>query len=56
MKKYLACTITHKNGTIFSNPLKLSEVNLLAQMAKEFKSITIELRECSKGQYKSIFG
>lgn len=56
MKEYLKCKITTKGGTTFDNPLKLSEAHLIPQILREQKSIHIERVECSKEQYKQIFG
>lgn len=56
MKKYLHCTITNNNGTTFTNPLKLSEVHLISQIAQENQKIIIRLETCTKEQYKAIFG
>lgn len=55
-KKYFACTVTTHGGTTFSNPLKLGEVVLIGQMAREHKSVLVKLTTCTEAQYKSIFG
>jgi hypothetical protein len=56
MKEYLKCKITTHGGTVVSQPLKLGELHYLPQILKENKSIHIERVQCSKEQYKQIFG
>ncbi len=56
MKQYLNCQITNNGGTVFSNPLKISEAHLVPTIVKGNKCVLISLVECSKEQYKSIFG
>ena len=56
MKKYLSCTVTSNLGLVFDNPLKLSEVHLISQLAKENKKVVVTMIVCSKEQYKQIFG
>jgi hypothetical protein len=55
-KMYLDVQVTRNDNSMFTNPLKLSEVYLINKLAKEHKSIKVTLEECSDSQYKSIFG
>jgi hypothetical protein len=56
MKKYLSVQITRHDGSMFCNPLKLSESHLIGKMVKENKSLHIVLMTCTIERYKSIFG
>jgi hypothetical protein len=55
-KKYLHCTVINNGGTMFTNPLKLSEAHYISQLAQENKQVLVKLMICSAAQYKSIFG
>jgi hypothetical protein len=56
LREYLKCTITSKDGSTYTNPLKLSEAHLIPSILKEQKSISIERVECTPEYYKSTFG
>lgn len=56
MKKYLSCIMTLENGLEQSNPLMLSEARLISTMAQNVKSIKVTCVECSKEEYKRLFG
>ncbi len=56
MKKYLKLKVTRLDGSTFINPLTMSEVRLIRLIVKENKSIVVTLIECSKEQYKQLFG
>ena len=55
MKKYLQCLVTRKDGSIYSNPLKLSEAYLISQLAQENEKVSVKAKECTKGEYESMF-
>lgn len=55
-KQYIVChTHTAKKYTP-EQKLKLSEFNLIREILKDHKRISIELKECSKEEYVKIFG
>jgi len=56
MKKYLKVTITTHEGKTIDNPLMLSEVGLISKIAQDNASVNVVCVECSKEQYKQIFG
>lgn len=58
MKKYLFVTVTKEDGFQYPNPLKLSEVHLINKILKleGVESVKVELSECTKEYYSSIFG
>jgi hypothetical protein len=56
MKNYLFVIVTKHDGTTFHNPLKLSEAYLISTLARENKSVLIKFLQCTKAEYKSIFG
>lgn len=56
-KKYLQVLGRRKDGTLFSNPLKLSEVNLISRLAQENEFLTrVRCVEVSEAEYNAIFG
>jgi hypothetical protein len=56
MKKYLNVIVTRKNGSIFTNPLKLSEAHFISQLAQENLKLEVHIVEIHKADYNSIFG
>lgn len=55
-KSYYDCTITTHDGKTVNNPLMKSESHLIAKMARENKSVLVQVKTCTKSQYKSMFG
>ena len=57
-RKYLDVKIHRKDGKIWENPLKLSEVFLVSQMAQDIETdhLTVTLTETTTHGYKYIFG
>lgn len=55
-RKYYDCQMITSSGLKISNPLRLSEVNLIPKMIKENASVTIRLAETSESNHKAIFG
>jgi hypothetical protein len=55
MKKYYSVWVESKSGQVFHNPLKLSELHLLAKLLKENKSAEINIVECDLRTYKFFF-
>ena len=58
-RKYLYVEITRKDGSVYSNPLKLNETHLITALLKHegnshINGITLE--ECSGEHYKNLFG
>jgi len=54
--KYLSVEVETKEGRTFHNPLKLSEVRFITQLAKENKKVTVVFSECDEDYYKCLFG
>lgn len=55
-RKYFDITVTRQDGTTFKNPLTLGESILIGKMAKENKSLYIEVKEAVESDYKIKFG
>jgi hypothetical protein len=55
-KNYLCVVVTRFDGSTFTNPLMLSEVYLISKLAKENRSVYVELYEATAKEYKCIFG
>lgn len=55
-RSYYNVTVHTHYGTTFSNPLKLSESNLIGKLAQEHKKIEVQVQGCSDEQYKLMFG
>lgn len=56
MRTYINCSVYTHTGTVFQNPLKLSESHLIVRLLKENKKVEVNLKECDKETYKFIFG
>ena len=54
-KKYLLIKVVKYDGSIFYNPLKLSEVIMINLLVRENNFITVTLKETTEENYKSIF-
>lgn len=55
-KEYLFCEVHRKNGSMFTNHLKISEVKHVAKMAKEHAHVIVHLEKTTPENYKLIFG
>jgi hypothetical protein len=56
-KKYLKVLGKRNDGTLFSNPLKLSEAHLISKIAQENMYITrVQCIEVPESEYNAIFG
>lgn len=57
-RKYLHVLKHRTNGSIWENPLKLSEASLISVMAQdeETEKLTITLTETTPAGYKHLFG
>lgn len=55
-KEYLHCIVTRRDGTQFTNCLKLSEVTIISKLAQENKKLSIELMSVPIKEYDLIFG
>ncbi len=56
MKTIYQCKVTAHSGRVFeNNPIKLSELHILAQMLKENKKVEITRVQVSIETYKQIF-
>ena len=51
----LECTVTTKEGRVFSNPLMLSELHILGQLHRENKSVKVERITIDEEHFKQIF-
>lgn len=58
MRKYLFVMVHRKDGSKWENPLKISEVHLISQMAQDegTEKLTVTLTETTSSGYKYIFG
>lgn len=55
-KQYLRIIVSRHDGTVFTNPLKLSEVHFISKLALENESLTIILVNATDKEYEQIFG
>lgn len=54
--KYLSVEVETNEGGTFHNPLKLSEVRFISQLAQENKKVTVVFNECDDEDFKYLFG
>ncbi|MEE9571520.1 MAG: hypothetical protein V3W20_00560 [Candidatus Neomarinimicrobiota bacterium] len=55
-KIFLQCKVTSKTGRVFNNPLKLSEVRFVSQLAQENMQVVVWIVTVTPKTYKATFG
>lgn len=55
MKEYLYCKVVKHDGTIFNNPLKLSEAYMVSTLCRENREVVIRRVKIPKSLYNAQF-